>query len=187
MNRNEQAQTLIEMTRKEIANVHTASPGTILSYDSGTGLASVQPALKFKVPDGRMIDMPVIVGVPVIFPSGSGGNASVTFPVVAGDGCLLVFAESGIDDWIKGGESEDLRRHDLTDAIAIPGLFNFGIPAIQAHSSDTCLKNGSTVLRIEAGGSVYIDGADIVVNGISFLKHIHPESIGSVTGVPTGG
>lgn len=189
MNRNEMAQTLIEMARKEIANVHTAAPGTILAYDPGSGLASVQPALKFKVSDGRIIDMPVIVGVPVIFPSGSGGAASVTFPVVEGDGCLLLFAESAIDDWLKGGESDDLRKHDLTDAIAIPGLFNFGIPAAQAHPNDTCLKNGSTVLRIETSGSVYIDGADLVIDGISFKDHVHGgvESGGGNTGVPVGG
>lgn len=187
MNRNQQAQTLIEMTRKEIANIHTAAPGTILSYDPGSGLATIKPLLKFKVPDGRVLDMPVIVGVPVVFPSGSGGNASVTFPLKSGDGCLLIFAEGSLDDWLKGGESEDLRKHDLTDAIAIPGLYNFGVSAIQAHPNDTCLKNGATVLRVEAGGNVHIEGADLIVGGISFLQHIHPESIGSVTGAPQGG
>lgn len=184
MNSNECAQILIEMVQKEIANIHTASPGKIISYDPGTGLASVQPSLKFKVPDGRELDMPVIIGVPVIFPSGSGGNASVSFPIQAGDGCLIVFAERSIDDWVKGGDSDDPRKHDLTDAIAIPGLYTFGVPAIAAHPNDTCLKNGSTVLRIESGGSVHIDGADLVVNGISFLNHIHPESIGTETGPP---
>jgi len=189
MNRNEQAQTLIEMTRKEIANVHTASPGTILSYDSGTGLASVQPSLKFKVPDGRVLDMPVIVGVPVQFPSGNGGSASMTHPVAKGDSCLLVFAEGALDDWLNGGESEDLRKYDLTDAIAIPGVYNFGIPAIVEYPNDVCLKNGSTMLRIEPSGSVYVDGADLVVDGISFKSHVHSgvESGGSNTGTPVGG
>lgn len=187
MNRNQQAQTLIEMTRKEIANIHTASPGVILSYDGH--LASVKPLNKFKVPDGRTIDMPVIVGVPVIFPSGSGGNASVTFPIAVGDGCLLVFAENAIDDWLKGGESEDYRKHDLTDAIAIPGLYNFSMPAIIEHPNDVCLKNGSTLLWVEPSGSVHIDGADLVVDGISFKNHVHGgvESGGSNTGSPVGG
>lgn len=189
MNRNQQAQTLIEMTRKEIANIHTAAPGTILTYNPGSGLASVQPLLKFKVPDGRLLDMPVIVGVPVIFPSGSAGNASVTFPIKSGDGCLLIFAESSIDDWLKGGESEDLRKHDLTDAIAIPGLYNFGLPAIVEYPNDVCLKNGSTLLRVEPSGNVNIEGADLIVGGISFKNHVHGgvESGGSNTAKPVGG
>lgn len=189
MNRNEQAQVLIDMTKKEIANIHTAAPGTILSYDSGSGLARVQSSLKFKVPDGRTLDMPVIVGVPVIFPSGYGGNASVSFPVKAGDGCLLIFAERSIDEWLKGGESGDLRKYDLTDAIAIPGLFNFGIPSVQAHPNDVCMKNGSTILWIEPGGNVHIEGADLIVGGISFKNHVHGgvQSGGSNTAKPVGG
>lgn len=189
MNRNEQAQILIEMTRKEIANIHTAAPGEILSYDLGSGLASVKPKLKFKVPDGRALDMPVIVGVPVQFPSGAGGDASVTHPVKQGDSCLLIFAEAALDDWLKGGESADLRKYDLTDAIAIPGLFNFGLPAVNAHPSDVCLKNGSTLLRIEPGGNVHLEGGDLIVGGISFKNHVHGgiTSGGSNTTKPVGG
>ncbi len=189
MNRNEQAQTLIEMARKEIASVHTAAPGKVLTYDPATGLASVQPSLKFKVPDGRVLDMPVIVGVPVQFPSGAGGDASVTHPIMKGDGCLLVFAEGSLDDWIKGGETEDPRKHDLTDAIAIPGLFNFGIPAIVEHPNDVCLKNGSTLLRVEPSGNVHVEGADLIVGGISFKNHVHGgvQSGSSNTSKPVGG
>jgi len=106
-----------------------------------------------------------------------------------GDSCLLVFAEGALDDWLNGGESEDLRKYDLTDAIAIPGVYNFGIPAIVEYPNDVCLKNGSTMLRIEPSGSVYVDGADLVVDGISFKSHVHSgvESGGSNTGTPVGG
>lgn len=182
MNRNEAAQALLGAMRKEISNIHTASPGVILEYDGHT--ATVQPSLMFNVPDGRSLPMPAIVGVPVVFPSGSGGDASVTFPVRTGDGCLIVFAEGAIDEWLKGGESGDPRRHDMSDAIAIPGLFNFSLPAVNEHPNDVCLKNHSTMLRIEAGGAIHIDGSDLIVDGISFKQHVHPESIGTQTGPP---
>ena len=41
-------------------------------------------------------------------------------------------------------------------------------------------------VNIAAAGNVNVTG-DVIANGISLVNHIHPESIGSVTGKPQGG
>ena len=43
----------------------------------------------------------------------------MTFPLQGGDGCLLVFAEGQLDDFLSGGDSSNGRRHDINDAICI--------------------------------------------------------------------
>ena len=45
------------------------------------------------------------------------------------------------------------------------------------------INHGSCKVRIPENGPVTIN-TDVIIGGISFLNHIHPESIGSVTGKP---
>lgn len=87
-------QSVKDTARKAVDNVHTAVPAVIISYDPASGMAVVQPKAKFKKPDGKTMDYPSVSGVPVVFPQSQ--NATIAFPVKAGDGCLLVFAETAI-------------------------------------------------------------------------------------------
>jgi hypothetical protein len=166
MSNNGAIQALTDMVRGEISGIHTSAPGKIVSYDSGTGRASVQPSLKFKVADGRSLDSPVIVNVPVYFPSGAG--ASITYPIAAGDPCWLVFAERSIDDWLLGGESEDPRKYDLTDCVAFVGMK----PTRSTNNNAIEITNGGCTVSIPSGGPVSIN-TDVIINGISFLQHVH--------------
>ena len=56
---------------KNLKGVHTAMPGEILSYDPAKGLATVQPKMKYKKPDGTTIDFPQITGVQSGSPRGT--------------------------------------------------------------------------------------------------------------------
>lgn len=181
---NEFVNTMKKAIKQGISNVHTAMPGTVLSYSGG--VATVQPSLPFNAPDGRSVDMPPIVGVPVVMPTCSGGTIGVSLPIQPGDGVLLVFSERSLDDWSKGGESADPRRHDLTDAIAIPGCYSSGVPA--NSSNDLTLFAGGTKMTV-AEGMVKISGADLVVDGISFKRHVHGGVMpgGGTTSGPSGG
>ena len=104
-----------------VSNIHTAMPGQIVSYNPSTNRASVQPNGNYKAEDGRDIRYPIIHNVPIQFPMGQGGTAGITFPINPGDGCLLVFSETQNDDFLcnNKGDSPDVRRHSLNDAIAI--------------------------------------------------------------------
>ena len=163
-----------------VSNIHTAMPGRVVSYDPSTNRASVQPNGDYKSEDGRNIQYPIIHNVPIQFPMGQGGTAGITFPINAGDGCLLVFSETQNDDFLGGnkGDSEDSRRHSLNDAIAIPGVYAGAAPSNVSHPGDVCVFIGGTMLRI-SDGSVEITGAtltvsgDVIGGGISLDNHTH--------------
>lgn len=61
----------------------------------------------------------------------------------------------------------------------------FGDGAIVEYDreSSTMTINVPGAVNITATGNVNVTG-DIIANGVSFSNHIHPESIGSVTGKP---
>ena len=106
-----------------LSDVHTAMPGTIKSVDPATGTATVIPTGQFKTAGGKSLEYPAISGVPLVFPMGAAQGVGMVFPVKEGDTCLLVIAEQALDAWLYGGESTSDLKHDLTNAIAIPGLF----------------------------------------------------------------
>lgn len=199
MSNNQGIQVIVDMVNGIVSGIHTSTPGKIISYDPGTGRASVQPAVKYKVNDGRMLDAPVIVNVPVYFPSG--GSASITYPVHAGDPCWLNFAERAMDDWLIGGESEDPRKYDLTDCAAFVGMKpsrstnNSAIEIIHGSTKMTIAESGDVSvntnlniagnLSVSGSGGVIVAG-DIVAGGISFLSHVHGgvQPGGAKTSVP---
>lgn len=125
-------QDLLSRFRESLtADLHTSLPGKIVRYDATTQKADVQPLLKERYTDeaGAMQsrDLPVIPAVPVQFP-GAGGYR-ITFPVAADDVGLVVFSEASLDKWLVSGgtvDPADDRRHDLTDAVFLPGLRDFG-------------------------------------------------------------
>ncbi len=109
--------------------VRICLPGVVTKYDAGKRRANIQPSIKRVFADGGTASIPEVTSVPVIWPSGGGGG--VSFPLVKGDGVLLVFGERNLEEWAsgKGGEALPLdgRKFDLSDAIAIPGLYPFGV------------------------------------------------------------
>lgn len=110
------------------AGLWTALPGVVLSYDAASQTVEVQPSIQAiqLLSDGSTvpIDLPPCVDVPVLFMTG--GGYTLTFPIKAGDECLIVFASRCIDNWWQlGGDSPqpqaELRMHDLSDGFAIIG------------------------------------------------------------------
>lgn len=171
-------------------NLHTALPGRIISFASGSNRASVQPVGSYKAKDERRIPYPVIYNVPVVFPTGNGGSAGITFPISAGDGCLLIFAEDNLEDFLSGGDSDDTRKHSLNDAVCIPGLYSGGSTANAGDNGNVVIYNGScrmtiTQSGIEVTGGIKVSG-DVVAAGISLDRHVHGgvESGGSTTSGP---
>lgn len=181
-------QSVKDTARKAVDNVHTAVPAVIISYDPASGMAVVQPKAKFKKPDGKTMDYPSVSGVPVVFPQSQ--NATIAFPVKAGDGCLLVFAETAIDYWLYGQETSTDLKFDLSSAIAIPNIATAGNDAmIQACAEDAVVvKVGGTVLKVSASG-VEITGnltvsGEVSGNGVALSTHTHGGDSGGTTAPP---
>ncbi|KKX52445.1 Gp138 family membrane-puncturing spike protein [Brevibacillus borstelensis] len=179
--------TLID---KVFTTLRVSVPGIIRKFDHVTQTAEVQVALREHVRQENMeyvwTEIPPLQDVPVVFPRG--GGYALTFPIKEGDECLIVFSDMCIDAWFSSGGVQnqiEKRRHDLSDAICIPGLWsqpkkleNFSRDAVHLRSDD---------------GSAYIsltkDELNIVVprvkiNGINFGTHTHyaPNGGGQTSG-----
>ncbi|MBA7874106.1 MULTISPECIES: Gp138 family membrane-puncturing spike protein [unclassified Citrobacter] len=140
--------------RETIKNqIRVALPGIVQSFDPGTVTAVVQPAIRSVETDndGNRItkNYPLLVDVPVVFPRG--GGCTLTFPVKAGDECLVIFADRCIDFWWQNGgvqEPVDDRVHDLSDAFCIIG------PQSQAKKIGG-ISTGATQLRSDDGSTYF--------------------------------
>jgi phage baseplate assembly protein gpV len=132
----------------------TAMPGIIQSFNAAAVTATVQISIKgvVQASDGtaKFTDLPLLVDVPVHFPRG--GNCTLTFPVAAGDECLIVFSARCIDGWWQSGGVQapmEPRMHDLSDGFAFVGFFSQATAIGGISSASTQLRSND--------GSTYID------------------------------
>lgn len=122
---------------------------------------------------------PLLVDIPVI--SLSGGESGLTFPIKAGDGCIVLFNDRDIDNWFEGKETgfvRTLRIHSISDGIAIVGIRNKN-DFIQAYDdSRASLYNGST--RVAVGESKIL-----IENSITTLNTLLQELIDEIKDIKT--
>ena len=140
------------------SRIRVAMPGIIKSFDVKTQTASVQPALRERINlKGVLswVDLPLLPDVPVILFRAK--DYVLTFPISEGDECLLVFGDMCIDAWWQSGDVQnqvEKRRHDLSDAFAIVGLWSQP-RVIEDYSEDTVqLRNedGTTYVELDSDG-----------------------------------
>ncbi|MCC3717985.1 hypothetical protein LLP99_16945 [Rouxiella badensis] len=151
------------------AELRVAMPGIIQSFDPQAMTCTVQPAILGTTTDATGVSqsspLPLLLDVPVIFPRG--GGVTMTFPIQAGDECLLIFGDRCIDFWWQSGgmqEPVDNRQHDLSDAFAIVGpqsqaqkINNVSTESVQLRSDDgaTSLSlnpTAGTIAGVAPGG-----------------------------------
>jgi hypothetical protein len=183
-----------------LQGVHTAIPGEVELYDPTKRLARVKPLVSQLSRFGESLSIPPIDGVPVVFPGSK--NAGICWPLEKGDGVLLIFAETGIGDWLNGNAdtaADSEARFCLTDAIAIPGLWQ--IPKIpkpgptdrlevsykktifELTGEGFKLTQGGTTLESLPSGGVKITG-DLEVSGnISATQEVSAMAITPATAV----
>ncbi len=163
------------MTENYIQNARVAIPAIIVQFDPQKQTASVQPAIKDTL-QGQSVALPELSDVPVQFPRA--GGYSLTFPVKAGDECLLVFSDMCIDGWWQSGgvqNQAEKRRHDLSDACAI-----LGITSIPKALKNVCMEG--VQLRNDSG----TDYIQISEQGILLKsKNIRIEGTTDIVGVTT--
>jgi hypothetical protein len=141
----ELTETLERVIENRQAQVWTALPGIVRSYDASANTASVQPAVQdFSVDeDGARVDRtcPVVPDVRVCWPGGAGQHWHSG--LIAGDEVLLVFCTLDPSGWQRTGDvskAADLRRNHISHAIAVPLTLT---PSTQ----------GAKVQRLEVGGT----------------------------------
>ena len=96
-----------------LSSFHCALPGIVESFDSSTRTAVIRPAVKTR----SGMELPLLQDVPVFLPA--------TFEISPGDGCLVVFADCNVDNWLTAGEvaaPASGRMHSLSDGFAFVGF-----------------------------------------------------------------
>lgn len=182
------------------SRTHVCLPARVEKYDHTQQRVEVKPLLRRAYADGEVEGMPVVVNVPLIWPRS--GGAQMTFPVKKGDTVMIVMADRSLDRWLsQGGEvtPDDRRQHDLSDAIAVPGLVPFADFSGQVESSenndDVLIRYAESKVRIKpdgdieaesskniemtAGGSVVtiFDNGDVEVEAAGNIKMTAPGQI----------
>lgn len=164
------------------AEIWNAMPGIIQSFDPSKMTVVVQPAIKalWRDPTGAQTwqTMPLCLDVPVVFPGG--GGCTMTFPLVTGDECLLVFASRCVDAWWQSGGigvQAELRMHDLSDGFCLPGprsqprvLSGISTSALQIRSDDGAafIEVGTSApyaISIQTAGDVSVQAPNINLTG----------------------
>lgn len=174
------------------AGLWTALPGIIESFDPDAMTCKVQPTVMMQVlpqyGNAKSVALPLLVDCPVQFP-GAGG-ATMTFPVAAGDECLVVFASRCIDGWWQAGGVQpqaEMRMHDLSDGFVLLGfrskpraLAGVSLTTAQLRSDDgdtfIDLDPASKKVKIVAPGGFQVDAPEQVLNASSSLTVNSPQS-----------
>lgn len=104
-----------------LANFHCHKLGRIDKFDAAKQTATVEIVGRLVV-GGKEVAYPLLVDCPVWVQRGGGGYLS--FPVNAGDYCLVLFNDRDIDRWHETGQSyapNTYRMHDISDGLVLLG------------------------------------------------------------------
>lgn len=200
------------------SQVWTALPAIVKSFNPAKMTIEAQPAIKARVRSrdenpplpGAVFDrdtwwwveLPLLLDVPVNFPSG--GGMLMTFPLEAGDEVTVVFMSRCLDGWWQSGgvqNQPDLRMHHLSDGIAFPGprsvpkvVPNISLDSVQIRTDDgsTYVEVKDGIVNVHAAAVNLTNGGAVnkLVNELfktTFDNHVHSGVSGGVgnTGAPT--
>ena len=141
-------------------DVRTAVPAEVLKYDLKKQCVDVQPLIKKVYDDGEALETAKVFNVPVAFPRA--GEAYLALPIKKGDKVLLIVADRSLDKWKSTGgnvDPEDKRKHDLSDAVAIPGCYPFKEAAQINNANDLILRNKNSEIRMKSNGKLWISNS----------------------------
>jgi hypothetical protein len=156
---------LNEWLDSKFFDLHTCIPGRIETYLGHTERkARVQPLIKLRDSKNNLIQINPIDNVPVIFPSS--GVFNILFPLKKGDGCLLLFSEASIGNYLANAanivDADDSTRFSLTDCICLPGLWSF--KNVPTNASNSIILDEANKLSIQSSL------IDLLAATESFLK-----------------
>lgn len=170
------AENIADALNSKLLDLHTAIPGRVVTYNPVLQVADVEIIVRnpLETADGSILheEFAVVPNVKVRWPRG--GGFSIHFPLAEGDHVLLIFCEASIAMWRETGqpgEVGDLRRHDLSHAIALPGIEpdDDPIPVLDAIPGTVCF-NGPGVWRFGSAAADFAAHATSTNAAISALQ-----------------
>lgn len=168
--------SLKNVIRNELVDLNTALKGEVVNYNNG--LATVKPLANKSFEDGDSLPFPNLIRVPIRWPSFNGGLCGIKGPVKSGDEVLIIFSQQAIDG------SDDLRRHDLSDAYAIPsGSKQNGQGS---NNSDMIMWFGDAYIKLTSNGKLEINapgGSKIITPNNEFTGNNKVDGTQTITGL----
>lgn len=163
---------LLTLFKKDIMlslNCHAIGTVQSVDFDNQTLNAVINyKKTYFDNDKSVLVDYPALIDCPFI--SLCGGNGSLTFPIEAGDQCVILFNDRDIDNWFQGagpgGPVASARLHSLSDGLALVGLntispydntrvsLNNGSTSVGVGASLIRLKNATTTLAQVINGLI---------------------------------
>lgn len=163
-----------------VAELHVCNPGIVQSFNVIKQTVTVILAIKEKIlqNDYTVVDVafPLLVDVPISVPRA--GGFSLTLPVKAGDECLVIFSDLGIDWWYQNGgtqvKTQDLRRHDLSDGFAIMGVWSQPRVIANYNTDSAQLRNdeGTAYVEVTDSAELKFKGAATFLDEVTFKKPV---------------
>lgn len=99
----------------------------------------------------NLVEYPPLVDCPVIVLGG--GNASLTFPITQGDGCVILFNDRDMDHWFAGSQTSGVatpRLHSFSDGIILVGLRSLNQSLQEYDATRAVLQNGEALVGVGA-------------------------------------
>lgn len=155
------------------AQMWTAMPAMVTKVNLTAMTLEVQPTIQGVISnsDGTEtnVNLPVLVDVPICFPSA--GGFTLTFPIVVNDEVLVIIASRCIDSWWQSGGVGvpiESRMHDLSDGFAILGPKSqpHVITGISTTSAQLRNDSGTTFLGPTAAGKIEFENATKTLKGV---------------------
>lgn len=140
-----------------LSDLHTSMPGVVVKYDHTNQKADIKPTIKRKLNNDQVLDIPIIPNVPILIPETD--DFIMHYPIKAGNYVLLIFCERSIDNFITDGSEtppNDKRKHDLSDAVAIPFLKPFSEKSLAEDNKNFYLKFKNGELKITPTGEIVL-------------------------------
>ena len=161
--RSDQSEAILLAMQGWQAGLWTSIPGIIQSFNAANQTCEVQTAIQVRKlnEDGsyEWISLPLLVDVLVHFPGG--GGCTFTFPVSAGDECMVILSSRCIDGWWQTGQvspQAELRMHDLSDGIAFVGLRSSvrSLSGVSTSSAQLRTDDGAAFVEVTTGHAINI-------------------------------
>ena len=160
----------------------TTYPGKIVEFDPVRQVAKVEIAREqyHNSLDSLYEEyaFPILQDVPVQFPSG--GGFVLTFPVQAGDHCILQFCDKGYSHWLYEGKNkigkfssglpknEYFRNYNVNDAVAFVGFNPIPSAVTSFNSTSPELRNSDRTQRV-----TLVNNGNIEVVAVEYVQP-HP-------------
>lgn len=145
--------------------LRVAMPARVVSYNAASATVTVAIPSTLMLPDGNgnyvAEELPNVQDVPVAWQRC--GKFSITFPLVAGDGGLILCADVNLGAWrIAAGKNEpidpgDLGVHTIDGAVFLPGVTDDAHAPQHADASNMVVgseTDGPSRIEIKPSGGI---------------------------------